>query len=83
MMFLPLIADFTFERKDRPERDSEGVLVYVSRHANYIRRHDLEAPDIESICYEIQVKNSKSFLVYTVYRLPFSASEGHDFFSPN
>lgn len=76
-----VIADYTFERKDRSDRDGGGILVFVSNHLNYIRRHDLEAPDIESIWIEIKVKNSKSFLVCSVYRPPSSASEWYENFS--
>ena len=53
----------------------------ISNRVNYIRRHDLESPDIDSIWIEIKIKNSKSFLVCSVYRPPSSALEWYDGFA--
>ena len=78
---------YTFERKDRHEINTAsankggGVLIYLSNNLNYIRRKDIESPDIESIWVEIMLRNSKSFLVCSVYKPPSSAVERYEMFS--
>ena len=81
------MPDYVFERKDRAESANDtstsggGILVYISNHINYVRRHDLESSNIESIWLEIKIINSKSFLLCSVYRPPTSKSEWYDSFS--
>ena len=70
------IQGYKIERKDRYESANEisgkggGVLIYVADHIEYERRIDLESSEVESIWIEIKIKNSKSFLVCSVYRPP-------------
>ena len=76
-----------FERKDRAESGNStstnggGILIYLSNHINYVRRHDLECSNIESIWIEIKIRNSKPFLLCSVYRPPSSPAEWYDYFS--
>ena len=78
---------YHIERKDRDQchlitpDDGGGILVYIANHLNYTRRNDLESQNVESIWLEIKLKNSKSFLVCSVYRPPSAKSEWIDFFS--
>ena len=58
-----------------------GILIYLSNHINYVRRHILESPNIESIWIEVKIRNSKSFLLCSVYRHPSSTSKWYDSFS--
>ena len=48
---------------------------------NYTRRQELEPSDTESIWIEIKLKNSKPFLVCSVYRHPLPNSEWLDNFA--
>ena len=47
-----------------------GVCLYIKEGIDWERREDLETLHIESIWIEILLKNSKSFLISTVYRPP-------------
>ena len=81
------IDSYTIERKDRHENNTASankggeVVVYLSINLNYIRRKDIESPNIESIWVEIMLGNSKSFLICSVYRPPTSAVEWYEMFS--
>ena len=46
-----------------------------------MRRNDIESPGIESIWVEIKLKNSKSFLICSLYRPPSSNTDWYDKFS--
>ena len=67
---------FNFERKDRAAltqgalntKRGGRVVVYIADHINYKRRNDLESSEIESIWLEINLKNTKPFLISSVYR---------------
>ena len=75
------INGFTIERKDRdscPDIETNkggGILIYLRDKLEYVRRHDLESPDLESIWIEIKIKHTKSFLVCSVYRPPSSTAD--------
>ena len=81
------INGFNIERKDRLSTYSHksgkggGILIYVAEHIDYSRRKDLEITDVESIWIEVKIKNSKSFLVCSVYRPPTSHIEWCESFS--
>lgn len=81
------IDGYTIERKDRDAISSiqtnngGGILIYLANHIDYVRRHDLETDDIESVWVEIRVKNSKSFLLCSVYRQPSAKNDWFDKFS--
>ena len=51
---------FTIERKDRDScpdiktNKNGGILIYLRDKLEYVRRHDLELPDLESIWIEIK-----------------------------
>ena len=73
------IHGFKFERKDRlntvahPSGKGGGILIYVAEHIDYSQQKEIESIYIESIWKEI--KNSKSFLICSVYRPPSSNIE--------
>ena len=57
-------------RRDREENRGGGILVYVRECINCVRRKDLESDELENIWVEIKQPNSKSFLLYVLYRHP-------------
>ena len=69
------IKNFQLFRKDRvisavrPEQGG-GIIVYVKDGIKCERRLDLECENIECIWLEIFPKNSKSFLIGSMYRHP-------------
>ena len=71
---------FNSERKDRAAlrqgvlntKRVGGVVVYIADHIKYKHRNDLESSEIESIWLEINLKNTKLFLISSVYRPPSS-----------
>lgn len=81
------INGYMLERKDRGESNQSivqkggGIVIYVNNNLQYDRRNDIETHDIESIWIEIKLKNSKPFLVCSVYRPPSSTSVWFDSFS--
>ena len=81
------IDGFKIERKDRDDcnlietNNGGGIVIYISNHINYVRRTDLETQDIESMWIEIRIKNSKSFLVCSVYRPPSAKTDWLEQFS--
>ena len=76
------VDGYNFERNCRQENplcvDSKGagVLIYLADHINYSRRQDIESQDIESIWIEIKLRNSKSFLICSVYSHPHLKQTG-------
>ena len=68
-----IIPGYEFLRKDRKTGSGGGVGIFIRTELNYKRRRDLEEDDIESIFIEIFPKNSKSFVVGTIYRPPDSS----------
>ena len=78
---------YRFERKDRREcnpvslNKGGGILIYISNNLNYSRRNDLESHEIESVWLEIELKNSKPFLICSFYRPPSSPIEWYEKFS--
>ena len=81
------INGFKFERKDRPNTVAHpsgkggGILIYIAEHIDYSRHKEIESSDIESVWIEVHIKNSKSFLVCSVYRPPSSNIEWCESFS--
>ena len=69
---------YNTERKDRAsvkQYDSSrkrggGIVVYLAEHVKYTRRSDLESSDVELIWLEINLMNTKPFLIGSVYRPP-------------
>ena len=78
---------YRFERKDRRKcnpvslNKGGGILIYISNNLNYSRRNDLESHEIESVWLEIELKNSKPFLICSFYRPPSSPIEWYEKFS--
>ena len=78
---------YQLERKDRDQcrfvssENGGGVLMYIANHVNYNRRHDLESNKVESIWLEIKLRNTKSFLVCSVYRPPSAKVDWVDSFA--
>ena len=81
------IEGYTFERKDRDQCDEiatnngGGIIMYIANHVTYTRRTDFESQYIESIWIEVQLKNSRPFLICSVYRLPSATNDWLDKFS--
>jgi exonuclease III len=56
-------------RKDRIINQGGGILICIREGLLSKRRHDLEIPELESVCVEIITKNVK-FLLVCFYRPP-------------
>ena len=65
------VDDFYLHRKDRGTHGG-GIIVYVSKRYNVLRRLDLEMSNIETLWLEINFTQSKSLLLCYVYRPPNS-----------
>ena len=61
------IDGFITQRNDRKRGRGGGVVVYISNSLKWIRRLDLECPDIECVWLEILFDKSKSLLVRNIY----------------
>lgn len=81
------IEGYTFERKDRDQCDKiaadngGGIIMYIANQVTYTRRSDIESQDIESIWIEVQIKNSRPFLICSVYRPPSATNDWLEQFS--
>ena len=75
------IENFITERRDRKlNKKGGGLLVYISKTIAFIRRHDLEDNNIESMWLQISLPNNKPFLLNYVYRPPNSKQEWIDLY---
>jgi exonuclease III len=69
----PLLADisgFKLAYRNRPNGTYGGVAAFISDRVQWIRRHDLEHPELECLWIEVLIKNAKSILVGTIYKTP-------------
>ena len=64
------IDGFITQRNDWQRGRGGGVVVYIRNSLKWIRRQDLECPDIECVWLEILFDKSKSPLVGNIYRPP-------------
>ena len=67
------IPGYKFISEPRKNGTGGGVAVYTSEGHKWDRRKDLEPDLLEAICIEIILKNSKNFLLSTIYRPPVSS----------
>ena len=77
------IDGFDFISKDRSDTKNKtggDVILYYRKSVNCKRRYELEVSSIETLWAEIDLSNSKPFLVCTTYRPPSSNSEWIDLF---
>jgi len=74
------IAGYNIIRKDRIRSAGGGIIVYVKDTISFIRRHDLENEDIESIWLQINCIHSKPYLINFIYRPPSSPQSWIDAF---
>ena len=78
---------YKIERKDRDSLSSiqnntgGGIVIYIANHINYVRRYELETENVESVWPEIKIKNSKSFLICSVYMPPSAKTEWFNHFA--
>jgi hypothetical protein len=64
------IDSFTLIRRDRKSGGGQAVGCFINNNLQWQRREDLELDSIEGIWLELLIKNSKSLLVFVVYRPP-------------
>ena len=82
------IEGYTFERKDRNQctgiatDNGGGILMYFENRVNYRRRSGIESHNIESIWIEVQIRNSKPFLLCSVYQPPSATNDWFEKFAP-
>ena len=67
------IPGFTFLCKNRKSGTGGGVGMFIRNGIKFVRKTEFEDDEIESIFIEICPKNSKSFIVSTIYRPPDSS----------
>ena len=60
----------TPERKDIPNDNHGGVLLYLKNNISYKRRHDIELLGTENIWIELTLKCNNNMLVGLFYRPP-------------
>ena len=75
------IPGYDFISRPRKSGLGGGVAAYIQHGINWKRRTDLENDFLEYICVEIFPKNSKSFIVITMYRPPDSSKHLHENFN--
>ena len=75
------IPGFTFEKLNRVKGSGGGVGAYISDRLNYIRRTDLETPELELMWVEIIIKSSRNILIGVMYRPPDSSKYLHEKFN--
>ena len=69
------IEGYGFIRKDRMDTQNKtggGLILYFRNSIKSKRRHEYEISKIETIWAEIELPNTKPFLVCSIYRLIFS-----------
>ena len=64
------ITGYTSIRKDRIDKKGGGVLVYIRKDINFIRKSELESDNVESIWLQLFLYNKNSILVGLAYRPP-------------
>ena len=64
------ITGYTSIRKDRIDKKGGGVLVYIQKDINFIRKSELESDNVESIWLQLFLYNKKSIFMGLVYRPP-------------
>ena len=64
------ISGFKLAYRNRPNGTYGGVAAFISDRVQWIRRHDLEHPELEWLWIEVLIKNAKSILVGTIYKPP-------------
>jgi hypothetical protein len=66
------LDNFTYNRKDRTNKNGGGWIVYFHDYVKYEIRVELESENTESMWFEIFPKYQKSFLLCFIYRPPNS-----------
>ena len=59
-------------RRDRTSGGDGGVCFYIRSSINFLYRSDLNIPNLENLCIEVNKPRSKPFLIITWYRPPES-----------
>lgn len=78
-----VIEGYDFVRKDRAvvqNKSGGGVILYLKKSLTYKRRPDLEVSNIETIWVEVELPNTKPFLLCTAYRPPSAHCDWIDLF---
>ena len=57
-------------RRDRIERNGDGVVVAVRENIHTTHRKDLERNDVECVVVELRTECNKPTLLFTFYRPP-------------
>jgi len=74
------ISGYSIVRRDRAISAGGGIIVYIKDSISFVRRHDLESDDIESIWLQINIVKYKPYLINFVYRPPNSPQSWIDSF---
>ena len=69
------IPGYEIVRRDRTSGGGGGVCFYIRSGINFLYRSDLNIPNLENLCIEVNKPRSKPFLIITWYRPPESPVE--------
>ena len=69
------VPGYEIVRRDRTCGGGGGVCFYIRSSTNFLYRSDLNIPNLENLCIEIDKPRSKPFLIITWYRPPESPVE--------
>lgn len=66
------LPNYSFFRRDRPNRTHGGILVYTRTHLDVRRRTDLEHDDIECVTLDFNMQGLHRMILFCCYRPPNS-----------
>ena len=69
------IPGYEIDRRDRTSGGGGSVCFYIRSSINFLYRSDLNIPNLENLCIEVNKPRSKPFLIITWYRPPESPVE--------
>ncbi|CAB3999557.1 Hypothetical predicted protein, partial [Paramuricea clavata] len=70
IQLLPSIPGYSMVYRNRTNGNFGGVAAFIADRVQWLRRHDLESPHLECLWIEVLLKNTKGFLIGTLYRPP-------------
>ncbi|CAB3993279.1 Hypothetical predicted protein [Paramuricea clavata] len=71
IQLLPSIPGYSMVYRNRTNGNfGGGVAAFIADRVQWLRRHDLESPHLECLWIEVLLKNTKGFLIGTLYRPP-------------
>lgn len=63
IQLLPSIPGYSLVYRNRTNGNFGGVAAFIADRVQWLRRHDLESPNLECLWIEVLLQNTKSFLI--------------------